>query len=216
MCYNGLANENKTACDMQAKFKEDATMQNIYKVTFKYSESVYCSNIARAENENDVRARYSKKYEWVDIQPGTDSDLQAAERKGMPIVDCEHIEPAEPAQAEPTPAEPAEHAEMIETVLTVGLFDKDTCKQEISTPAARAILDEILLNRYGLYAYTMLDCFGCYTMRAGQIVHEPSIRIEIVTESPIENLSGMIQAIKDALNQESIMCKVQKAQIAFA
>ena len=179
-------------------------MQNIYKVTFKYSDSVYCSNIARAENENDVRAHYSK-YEWIDIRPGTDSDLQAAERKGMPIIDCEHIEPA-----------PAEPAEMIETVLTVGLFDKDTCTQEISTPAARAMLDEILLQRYGLYAYTMIECAGCYTMRAGQIVHEPSLRVEIVTESQIENLPGMIQDVKTALNQESIMCKVQKALIAFA
>lgn len=190
---------------MQPKFKEDATMKNIYKVTFKYSDSVYCSNIARAENENDVRARYSKKYEWVDIQPGTDSDLRAAERKGMPIVDCEHIEPA--------PA--AEPATMTQTLLTVGLFDKDTCKQEISTTDARATLDEILLNRYGLYAYTMLDCYGCYTMRAGQVVHEPSIRIEIVTESAIDNLAGMIRDIKAALNQESIMCEVTQKQIAF-
>lgn len=114
------------------------------------------------------------------------------------------------------PADPAPAAEMIETVLTVGLFDQHTCKQEISTPAARALLDEILLQRYGLYAYTMIECAGCYTMRAGQIVHEPSLRVEIVTESPIENLPGMIQDVKKALNQESIMCKVQKAQIAFA
>ena len=184
-------------------------MQNIYKVTFKYSDSVYCSNIARAENENDVRAHYSK-YEWIDIQPGTDSDLQAAERKGMPIINCEHIEPA--------PAADAEHAEpatMTQTLLTVGLFDKDTCKQEISTPDARAMLDEILLQRYGLYAYTMLDCYGCYTMRAGQIVHEPSIRIEIVTESAIDNLAGMILDIKKALNQESIMVETAQKQIAF-
>lgn len=189
-------------------------MQNIYKVTFKHSDSVYCSNIARAENENDVRAHYSK-YEWIDVKPGTDSDLYAAERKGMPIVNCEHIEqaPAEQAPADPAPAEPAE---MIETVLTVGLFDQHTCKQEISTPDARAMLDEILLNRHGLYAYTMIECAGCYTMRAGQIVHEPSIRVEIVTKSPIGNLPGMIQDVKKALNQESIMCRVSKAQITFA
>ena len=29
MCYNCLANENKTACDMQPKFKEDAKCKNI-------------------------------------------------------------------------------------------------------------------------------------------------------------------------------------------
>ena len=113
------------------------------------------------------------------------------------------------------PADPADPANMTQTLLTVGLFDKATCKQEISTPDARAKLDEILLQRYGLYAYTMLDCYGCYTMRAGQIVHEPSIRIEIVTESAIDNLPGMILDIKKALNQESIMVETAQKQIAF-
>lgn len=41
-----------------------------FNVSFKYSESVYCSNIARAESAADVEAHYSK-YEWFKVSEAT-------------------------------------------------------------------------------------------------------------------------------------------------
>ena len=35
-------------------------MKKYYKVSFQYSESVYCANIAHAETAADVEAYYSK------------------------------------------------------------------------------------------------------------------------------------------------------------
>lgn len=62
-----------------------------FKVSFKYSEYVYCTNIAIAENIQDVEKHYSDR-EWYNIEEATDGDIKEAERKGMPIVTIEHIE----------------------------------------------------------------------------------------------------------------------------
>ena len=71
---------------------------------------------------------------------------------------------------------------MIKYQLTIGLFDKDTEKQQIKTPAAKKQISDTLLNRFGVYAFTMIECAGVYKMNStGNIVIEPSIRVEIVT-----------------------------------
>ncbi len=57
----------------------------MYKVSFQYSESTYCSNIVIASNEDDVREHYNS-YSWFDIQPASEYDLECANRKGMPII----------------------------------------------------------------------------------------------------------------------------------
>lgn len=62
-----------------------------YKVSFQYSENVFCTNIVIAENENDVNKEYSK-YAWVSIKEASNYDVEEAERKGMPIVTIEHKE----------------------------------------------------------------------------------------------------------------------------
>lgn len=62
-----------------------------YKVSFQYSEYIYCTNIAIAENIQDVEKHYSK-YAWFNITEATDADIKEAERKGMPIITIEHIE----------------------------------------------------------------------------------------------------------------------------
>lgn len=62
-----------------------------YKVSFQYSENIYCTNIAIAENIQDVENHYSK-YAWFNITEATDGDIKEAERKGMPIITIEHQE----------------------------------------------------------------------------------------------------------------------------
>ena len=65
-------------------------MANIYLVSFKIG-SFYHSNIALAENPEDVKAHYSE-YEDVFISNGNEGDLREAERKGKPIITVEHKE----------------------------------------------------------------------------------------------------------------------------
>ena len=104
---------------------------------------------------------------------------------------------------------------MYEYQLTIGLFDKDAEQQVIPTQTAKASISDILIDRYGIFAYTMIDCSGVYRMQStGHIVFEPSIRIEIVTDDEI-NLAPIISDLKAALNQESIMIKKSISDIAF-
>ncbi len=76
-------------------------MKKYFAVSFKYSESVYCSNIAHAETAEAVNAHYSK-YEWVSVRECEDYEVKTARRKGMPIVEIETPEAVteEPEQKE--------------------------------------------------------------------------------------------------------------------
>ena len=62
-------------------------MKKHFKVSFKYSESVFCSNIAIAESAEDVEKYYSQKYAWVAVSEASPADVRSAEQKGMPFVD---------------------------------------------------------------------------------------------------------------------------------
>lgn len=68
-------------------------MKKYFAVSFKYSESVFCSNIAHAETAEAVAAHYSR-YEWVDIREAEAHEVETARRKGMPIVEIETTEAA--------------------------------------------------------------------------------------------------------------------------
>lgn len=76
-------------------------MKKYFTVSFKYSESVYCSNIAHAETAEAVNAHYSK-YEWVSVKECEDYEVETARRKGMPIVEVEtpEVVTEEPEQKE--------------------------------------------------------------------------------------------------------------------
>ena len=106
---------------------------------------------------------------------------------------------------------------MNEYLFTVGLFDKDTELQEIPSERAKEILAQILIDKHGIYAYTMIDCSGVYKMQStGRIVREPSIRIEIVTDmADLLDYRAIIADIKSALNQETVMLKKSAADVSF-
>lgn len=105
---------------------------------------------------------------------------------------------------------------MTKTTLTIGLFDKDTESQKIGTESAKSIIADILLNRHSIFAFTMIDCNGYYKMQStGNIVNEPSIRVEIATDSMIESLHDMVVDIKTELNQESVMVDITESDISF-
>ena len=65
-------------------------MKKYYKVSFQYSESVYCANIAHAETAADVEAYYSK-YAWYSVKKAAAYEVEEATRKGMPIIEIEPV-----------------------------------------------------------------------------------------------------------------------------
>lgn len=105
---------------------------------------------------------------------------------------------------------------MKKNLFTVGLFDRDTEKQEISTPEAKEKVAEILIEKFDIFAFTMIECSGYYRMQStGQIVAEPSLRIEIATDDELTAADAIIGELKEALNQESIMHEIATAEIYF-
>ena len=87
-------------------------MKKYFSVTFEYSENVYCSNIAHAETAEAVNAHYSK-YDWVSVEECEDYEVEAARRKGMPIVEIESTgseksEKSEESEAPEAPEAPEE------------------------------------------------------------------------------------------------------------
>lgn len=105
---------------------------------------------------------------------------------------------------------------MYKNQLTIGLFDKDTEKQEVNTPEAKNLIAEILIGKFGIFAFTMIECSGVYKMAStGRIVFEPSIRVEIATDEELTEADAIIETLKKELNQESIMHEVSNENIYF-
>lgn len=107
---------------------------------------------------------------------------------------------------------------MIKTMLTIGLFDKETCKQEINSGEAVNIISRIILDS-GIEGATIIpNCHGIYQMRStGEIIHEPSIRVEYVESTVMGDISfqKMIDELKGELNQESIMVEIAEVNVSF-
>ena len=102
---------------------------------------------------------------------------------------------------------------MTEHIITVGLFDKDSKRQEISTLDAYKVITNLFCAA-GLCA-TILEAQGVYKHDNGEVVIEPSLRIECAGAT-IEQVKPVIFQIKAALNQESIMYKrVEHSDIDF-
>lgn len=103
---------------------------------------------------------------------------------------------------------------MTRYTLTIGLFDKDTKKQKISSDMALRIVSDLVVQTVG-YG-TVYTGNGIYTHVNGFIVVEPSIIYfidgEEEEESKIKTLAWMI---KKALNQESIMLEKSVVKMEF-
>ena len=103
---------------------------------------------------------------------------------------------------------------MTRYTLTIGLFDKDTKRQKISSDMALKIVSDLVVQTVG-YG-TIHNGNGIYTHAAGAVVVEPSLVYfvdgEEEEESKIKSLAWMI---KKALNQESIMMEKQQINMCF-
>lgn len=101
--------------------------------------------------------------------------------------------------------------------MTIGLNDKTTKTQIISTKVAHTKINDILLNYFDVYAFTKFNCCGCYKHDNGEIVQENSIRIEIVDDKNIyKKFYTIVRTLKRVFNQESIMVEIcENAKITF-
>lgn len=105
---------------------------------------------------------------------------------------------------------------MIKTLLTIGLNDKNTERQEVATADAKNLIANILLNHFNIFAFTMFECSGVYKMEStSNIVFENSIRVEIATDNELTTADAIIDELKKALNQESIMMEKETKEIFF-
>jgi uncharacterized membrane-anchored protein YitT (DUF2179 family) len=86
--------------------------------------------------------------------------------------------------------------------LYVGLNDKETKTQKISTVEAYKIIENLLLN-LNVEGATIFEAKGLYKHENGEYVTENTLRIEIMfVEKPI--VKQLVDSIKLILNQESV------------
>lgn len=98
---------------------------------------------------------------------------------------------------------------MQKITLYVGLNDKDSKTQKINTLEAYKVVSNIL----GVDS-TITECKGVYTHDSGDVVFETSLQVVMLDFDgclTAEWLKRKVEAIKQALNQESVA--VQKEQI---
>ena len=62
-------------------------MKTYFNVTFRWSEDIWCANIAHAESEAAVKLHYSK-YSDVTVTPASAWDVESARERGKPIIEC--------------------------------------------------------------------------------------------------------------------------------
>ena len=97
-------------------------------------------------------------------------------------------------------------------ILFLGLFDKDSKAQEISTLDAFKIASNLLTDIIGVG--TITEAVGVYTHDDGTIVNEPTLRIE-VSNVELEPMKRLAIALKQAFNQESVAFEVVHSDFNF-
>ena len=103
---------------------------------------------------------------------------------------------------------------MTRYTLTIGLFDKDTKRQKISTDIAIRIVSDLVVNVIG-YG-TIHTGNGIYTHNNGSIVVEPSLVYFVDGEKDLKDkVKNLAWQIKKALNQESVMLEETAVKMEF-
>ena len=95
----------------------------------------------------------------------------------------------------------------------IGLNDKDSKKQEVSTRRAREEVIKIL-NDNNITGLTMYEVTGVFKHDTGEVVFEKSLKVELL-EVKKEDVKKSIQELKKALNQENILLEEEEKKIDF-
>ena len=101
---------------------------------------------------------------------------------------------------------------MTKTTLFIGLCDKDTKAQEITTLDAYKVASNIFAQTTG--GATIYEGVGVYTHDNGDIVQEATL-ICIVYGSEKETILKAADQLKVALNQESIAIETTESNSMF-
>ena len=101
---------------------------------------------------------------------------------------------------------------MKKIIIFLGLFDKDSKAQEISTLDAYKIASNLLTDIIGFG--TITEAHGIYTHNDGTVVDEPTLRIE-VSNIETEPMKRLAIALKQAFNQESVAFEVVNTDFNF-
>lgn len=95
----------------------------------------------------------------------------------------------------------------------IGLNDKDSKKQEVSTRRAREEVIKIL-NANNITGLTMYEVMGVFKHENGFITYEKSLKVELL-EVKKEDVLKSIEELKKALNQESILFEEEEKKVSF-
>ena len=97
-------------------------------------------------------------------------------------------------------------------IISVGLNDKETKTQIITTDEALNLVNKTVLNGFG--GATIYLANGIYKHDNGQIVCENTIRIELLF-STLEDVRNLCKELKTIFNQESILLEHQVLNADF-
>mgnify|MGYP000848406439 FL=1 len=101
---------------------------------------------------------------------------------------------------------------MTKHTLYIGLHDKDSKRQEITTIDAFKVVANIFQSTTG--GATITEAMGVYTYNDGTVAIEPSLRCEIFGADS-EQVYAAISQIKTALNQEKIALEETEVNSKF-
>ena len=101
---------------------------------------------------------------------------------------------------------------MKKVTMYIGLNDKDTKQQKISTIEAYKMCQNVFADFFG--GSTIFEGKGTYTHENGQMVFENTL-ICIVYTDDIEGVKKAATTIKTVLNQESIAIEVVESNSFF-
>lgn len=100
---------------------------------------------------------------------------------------------------------------MKKTVLSIGLNDKDTKTQVITTKSAMSLVTGKVVDIGG---GTITQGIGIYTHDNGEVVRENTIQV-VMYDIDFNTIKGLVGVLKDELNQESIAVEVQDVNSMF-
>lgn len=95
----------------------------------------------------------------------------------------------------------------------IGLNDKDSKKQEVSTRRAKQEAIKIL-NNNNITGLTIYEVMGVFKHEDGTITFEKSLKVELL-EVEEEDVLRSINELKKALNQECIMLEEEQKKVNF-
>lgn len=101
---------------------------------------------------------------------------------------------------------------MTKTTICIGLLDKDTKKQEITTLDSFKIIANIFAETTG--GATITEGTGVYTHHDGSVVIEPTL-ICVVYGSDQKQIEKACEMVKLALNQETVAIEVTESNSRF-